>query len=93
MALIINKQWRYGLDTTYWSIEVSNVDYKTKTATCQLWGYLNEESKKLNNDEPMRAIEFVWQGADFTFEKATNAIPEFYNKIKQEESWEGSIDG
>lgn len=83
MALILNRPWKYGLNTTYWTIETISLDFPSKIANITLLGYVSEDSKKVNNDPNTDREDFEFRGEEFTFTKDGNNIEEAYNKIKE----------
>lgn len=82
MALLKTKPYKYNLETTYWAVDELNLNYANKTSHCVLFGYLSENSKKVNNEQPTETISFDWSGNDFDFIKDGDNITKAYTKIK-----------
>ena len=82
MALQKEKDFKYGLKTTYWSIDHVAFDFVNKTSNVIIFGYLSENSKKVDGEQPTCTESFSWSGDDFTFTKTGDNVAEAYAKLK-----------
>lgn len=83
MALELEKDYRYGLKATYWSIDELNISYLNKTAHAVLCGYINEDSKKIKLEAPLFTEPFDWNKDTFNFIKDGGNIGLAYGSIKE----------
>lgn len=93
MALYKEKDWKYGLKTTYWSVDEVEVKYPASTAIVVVNGYLSENSKKVDHGQPTEQMTIQLTGDDFTFVKGCNVEETVYTVLKRSKIEKETVGG
>jgi hypothetical protein len=92
MALLKTKEWKYGLNSTYWAVDAININWRDKIAYVSVMGYRSEDAKKILNEEPIETISLFYSGDNFKFIKGTNDEATAYLEIKKNAQFADAVD-
>lgn len=77
MALIKQKDWKYGLSINYWMIGKQHIDKLCNSTKIEVYGYISKEQRTNNISEYCEVIHQVIDGIG-------NTLENLYIKLKED---------
>lgn len=82
MSMFKEKDWKYGIKVSFWTIGEVNINYVGKYARFVVFGYRSQEAR-IAGEEVLETIGYDFNASNFPFVKGEDTEAKCYEIVKQ----------